>query len=196
MSKLQQQTAQTIAANQSQLFHAKVSPKVGAKNADITIVEFFDYQCSYCRKIEPVIAKLIQTDNKVNVIYKHLPIFGENSIYAAKLALAAQQQGKFSAFHQALMAINGDFDKKALLTAANTVGLNTQKLEKDSQNTVYTQELEANQKLANNLNIMGTPAFIFAKTKNTSSKNAYYYLPMAARYETFQTIISRLRQNN
>ncbi len=195
INKQQQQTNQAIAANKNVLFHALISPKLGAKNSDITVIEFFDYQCGYCRKMEPVLAKILQDDKTVLVIHKHLPIFGERSAYAARLALAAQLQGKYLAFHQALMSAKGGLDQDKLILIAQATGLNTKKLIQDSQNPNVTQELAANQQLANSLGLMGTPALIVAKSKERGSSSAAYLVPSAVRLETLQAMINRLRQN-
>src|SRR5262249_21244607 len=103
-SPLQAQSVGNIPAEAQAAVTAKITtPAAGAKSADVTIVEFFDYNCPFCKKTEPELQRLLQADPKVRVVYKEWPIFGDVSTYASQSALAANWQGKYVAAHDALI---------------------------------------------------------------------------------------------
>src|SRR5277367_6114552 len=99
------------AAVVSALAQPPIMPAAGAKDADVTIVEFFDYNCPFCKKTAPELQKLLHTDPKVRILYKEWPIFGDVSEYAARSALAAHWQGKFLIAHEALIGTPNDLDE-------------------------------------------------------------------------------------
>lgn len=132
----------------------------GSASGDVTVVEFFDYQCSYCKQAAPTVNKLLEEDSKVRVVYKEFPILGPASETAARAALAAQMQGKYEALHNALMAMNGPLTLPAVLQAAARVGLNPTKLRADMELPEVRAAIEKNLTLAAALRISGTPAFV------------------------------------
>ncbi len=154
-----------IQANKTQLF-SEQNPTVGNKDGNIVVVEFFDYQCGHCKKMRNVIEKLIHADKNVKVIFKEFPIFGANSMYATRAALASQAQGKYLVFHDALLGQQTPLTKDKVLAAAKSVGLNVQKLEKAMKDKKWDAEIKANFELASKLGINYTPAVIIANNKN------------------------------
>src|SRR5260370_18272943 len=109
-----EETRQTIAALKGQLLNDPTSPVGGNPNGDVTVVEFFDYHCPYCKAVAPDLAKAVAADGKVRLIYKEFPILGPASITAAKAALAAVRQDKYLAFHDKLFAFKGNLDDAAI----------------------------------------------------------------------------------
>ena len=112
-------------ARQDELYNDPSSPVGGNPKGDVTIVEFFDYRCPFCKLVQPSIEALLEQDSNLRIIYKEYPILGEPSIFAARVALAARKQGKFDAFHVAMMATKGEaaIDDRVVLDVAQSVGL-------------------------------------------------------------------------
>lgn len=142
------------------LYNDGVSFVGGNKNGDVTIIEFFDYNCGYCKKIVPSVDKLLADDKNIKIIYKELPILAESSFTAAKAALAAKKQGKYEAFHRALMKNRGSLDEARIMEIAQNTGLDDAQLAIDMKNPEYDLAIQTNTRLAGALNIQGTPAFI------------------------------------
>ncbi|ULA61851.1 MAG: Thioredoxin domain-containing protein [Nitrospira sp.] len=149
-----------LAAHQHELLNDARSPVSGNHSGPITLVEFFDYRCGYCKRAAGAVTQLQQEDARVRVIYKDFPILGEVSELAAKAALASQAQGKHQAFHEAMLAFKGDITKESILSLAGEVGLNTAKLEADMRNPEWQTVIDSNRALARTLGISGTPGFI------------------------------------
>jgi len=126
----------------------------------VTLVEFFDYQCGYCKAVHADVRRLLDTDGKVRLVYKEFPILGPASVTASRAALAAQRQGKYDALHVALMENRGQLDDDKIYRIAGSVGLNVDQLKKDMQAPEINDVLQRNLRLASELNIRGTPAFV------------------------------------
>lgn len=149
-----------LAARQDELLHDPASPVSGNPKGDITLVEFYDYRCGYCKRAASAVTELQKVDSRVRVVYKDFPILGAPSELAAKAALASQAQGKHQAFHEALLASEGDMTKKKILKIASAVGLNPKRLEADMANPKWQAVIDKNRALARELGISGTPGFI------------------------------------
>lgn len=158
----QQQLQQTkaISDNADALFRSDKSFTAGPDDGDVTVVEFFDYNCSYCRRAMPDVLKLTDTDDKVRVVFKALPIFGEDSEDAAKGALAAKKQGKFLEMHQELFNAPGKANKEKVLRIANDLGLDVPQLEQDMESQEVTDALAETFSLAQELGLQGTPLYL------------------------------------
>lgn len=135
-------------------------PVMGNPDGAITIVEFFDYQCGYCKTVKPTLAKILAGNPDVRVVMKEFPILGEPSVIAARAALAARQQGKYAALHDALMAFRGRLGEENILEIAAKAGLDIEKLKADMQAPAVEEAIRRNYQLAEQLEISGTPAFI------------------------------------
>ena len=135
-------------------------PVIGPKDADITVIEFYDYNCGYCKKAFSDVDQLLKDDKKVRVVFIEMPILSEGSIEAAKWALAAQKQGKFYEFHTALMKFAGQKDKALLQKIAGDLKMDLKKAEEDAENRKTLETIETNLSLARSLGINGTPGFI------------------------------------
>jgi protein-disulfide isomerase len=144
-------------------------PMDGSKNAKITVVEFFDYQCPHCVDMGAAFNSLVKANPDVRVIYKDFPIRGAVSLYAAKSALAANKQGKYMEFHDAVMKSADGLTNDKVDGIAKSLGLDMKKYAADRDSEAVTQQIKATYKLASDLGVMGTPAiFIFKSTNPTT----------------------------
>lgn len=135
-------------------------PTGGNLNGDVTLVEFFDYNCPYCRQMVPVMTEAEGADPQLRVVYKEFPILGPNSVFAAKAALAAHKQGKYVAFHRALYQVRGAVDPSKAMEAAAAVGLDIERLKTDMEDSAIQAAIDKNLALAQALRINGTPGFV------------------------------------
>jgi protein-disulfide isomerase len=149
-----------LATKQKELLNDPVSPISGNPNGEITLVEFFDYRCGYCKRAAGAVTQLQKEDTRVRVVYKDFPILGESSELAAKAALASNAQGKHQVFHEALLASKGDMTKDSILAIAGNIGLDAKRLETDMANPEWQTVIDRNRALAKELGITGTPGFI------------------------------------
>ena len=152
-----------IGQNDAELFRDADSPTGGNPAGDVTIVEFNDYQCPYCKRAHQAVKSVTGADGKVKIIYKDLPILGEPSRIAALAALASIKQGKHQALHNALMEFNGKLDREKILQIAASVGIDVAQLEKDMEDPRLKQIIDRNMALAAALGVRGTPAFVIGK---------------------------------
>jgi protein-disulfide isomerase len=189
---MQQQAQSAIKENTDQLFQGKMTV-VGNPKGNVTIVEFFDYQCIHCKKMSPVINSLIKKDSDLRVVYKEFPIFGKSSELASKAALAAGMQGKYQAMHNALINIDKRLNDKIVMDSAKSLGLDMKKFKVDMDSKEVTEVLEANRALAEKLHLMGTPAFIVASTPGGQFKagSEPSFIPGAASEESLQELIKK-----
>ncbi|HEY4265459.1 MAG TPA: DsbA family protein [Micropepsaceae bacterium] len=151
---------QRIAAQAKALLSDSASPVLGNPKGDVTIVEFFDYTCPYCKAVEPRLQKLLKDDRNVKIVVKEFPILTPESLIAAKVALASQKQGKYLQYHQALMNFKGRLANDVIFDTAKSVGLDVDRVRKDMEAPEITDEIIANFNLARSLRIFQTPAFI------------------------------------
>lgn len=149
-----------IAQNAAALFNDPDSVVGGNANGAITIVEFFDYRCGYCRRVSPVVAEMLARNQDVRIVYKEFPILGEGSVVGARAALAARAQGRYHDLHGALMRAEGPLNESRVLSIASAAGLDAQRLSADMNDPAVTATIERNHELARALGISGTPAFI------------------------------------
>lgn len=151
---------EALLAHRGLLDGATSSPVLGNPDGDVLMVEFFDYRCPYCRAVAPKVMESVRADGAIRLVMKEFPILGPDSVYAARAALAADQQGKYGPFHAALMAAAGKLSEKAVLAIARDVGLDIGRLQQDMASPEVDDELRRNAELAKALGIGGTPAFI------------------------------------
>ena len=149
-----------------ELFKDPTSPVGGNPNGDVTIVEFFDYQCGYCKVVFPRIEKLLIDDSNLRFVFKEMPILGPNSVFAARAALAARKQGEkqYVAFHKVMMASRGSLNKASVFRFATDAGLDVERLKEDMKDDNINDMIRRNLKLADALSINGTPAFVIGDT--------------------------------
>ena len=149
-----------IVAFRKDLLEDPGAPVLGNPAGDVTLVEFFDYRCAYCRQVEPWLQALIKEDHGVRLVQKEFPILGPASVYAAKVALVAWKLGKHAEFHNALMAKQGNIDEAVILQIAGSVGLDVARIKVDMNSEEVVSEVQRTMEIARALGLSGTPGFI------------------------------------
>lgn len=149
---------QQLTALAADIYENPMTPVSGS--GDVTIVEFFDYQCGYCKRVFSALAQLMEDDRKIRIVWKEMPILGPASRYASRAAMAAKKQDKYLPFHRALMQLRGRLSQSSVMEVAKSVGLDTARLVKDMENPAIDEYLDRTLQLANAIGIDGTPAFI------------------------------------
>jgi protein-disulfide isomerase len=164
--KAKQAEAETIARtkglseNAETIFKTKTDPVVGNPKGNVVIVEFMDYNCGWCKKSVGELTQLLETDKDVKVLFKEFPIFGPDSEYAAKAALAANRQGKYWDLHKALYAVDGHVNAVVVDQVAAGLGLDVARMKKDMEDPEISKQIDNNHGLGQLLALTGTPAFI------------------------------------
>ena len=184
----EKETAQRSAvlnSNAKQIFHSPADYVAGNPKGDVTMVEFFDYNCGWCKKGFPEVMNLLDQDKNLRFVLKEFPIFGGDSDYAAMAAIAAKKQNKYWELHKALFEHEGKITKESVDETAKKVGIDVAKLKEDMKDPAVAKELADNHALATALNISGTPAFII------DDKVSPGYLPADA----LGTMIDDVRKN-
>ena len=166
------QAQSAIIANKDKLLSTN-SPILGNPNGNTVLIKFLDYQCTHCKRMENVITELIQENPNLKVIIKELPIFGGASKFAAKAALAAEKQGKFEQFHQALLQEKGKLTEDKVLNIAKDNGLDIDVIKKDMEAQVVDDELSEVLELAKEMYIKGTPYFVVMSDPFTADDQAF-----------------------
>jgi protein-disulfide isomerase len=180
MSKIEEKAQSAIVANAKALFADTSNPVLGNPKGNITIIEFFDYQCPHCKDMGVVVEAAIKNNKDVRVVLKELPIFGATSKDATSAALAANLQGadQYQKFHKALLTAPNPLNKTRVMAVAKTVGLDVKKLEKDMQSDAIQKQIDENFKLAQALELVGTPSFVIGKWvvdgKDNTGKDALF----------------------
>lgn len=192
LAKAKTKTQQAVTKNKVALFNSPGSPTVGNLNGDISVVEFLDYQCTHCREMSSVVDNLLKGDNKLRIVIKQLPIFGGSSKYAAQASIASIKQGqaKYLAFHKALLEIAPPLTDGKVLEAAKKAGINVAQLQNDIKNKAVEDQINANFKLAQELGLLGTPAFIVGNRSGTHIE----YIPGAVTVDSLKQTISKVRK--
>lgn len=152
-------TRTAIAAEKQSLVNGN-DPVAGNPRGSVTIVEFFDVRCPYCRKLEPVMAAFLAKDKDVRLVYKDLPILGPASVLGTKALLAARKQNAYEKLRDAVMAMPPDITKPALEAAAKKLGLDAARLLHDMDDPSIQDQIDTNLRLSQRLNIQGTPAMV------------------------------------
>lgn len=138
------------------------APVRGNPAGTVTIVEFSDYNCGYCRQFSATLDKLIETNPDLRVVHREWPIMSQDSVDAAKIVLAAQEQGAYEAMHKAMMNTSGSANKTTALFAAKTLGLDIEKLKEDAEHPAYWKHIQKTAGFAEEISLRGTPAIIIA----------------------------------
>jgi protein-disulfide isomerase len=179
------QRTQTLKAKAAEIFHSPGDAVVGNPKGDVTVVEFFDYNCSWCKKSIKEMQSLVEQDKNVRIVMKEFPIFGDGSEYGAKAALASVKQGKYWQFHQALFAAESKVTPEVVDQIAKAQGIDVAKMKADMKNPAILATLQKNQLLAQSLAINGTPGFVVDDQLNPG------YTPL----DGLQAMIATVRAN-
>lgn len=151
-----------LSSNADALFKRQGDPFIGNANAKVTIVEFFDYRCGYCKRVLNDVVAVIQANPDVKIVFKEFPILGEASVLATQVSLAvnAVAPAKYGEFHKKVMSGRGSVDKASLLRIASALGIDTAAVEAKMESGEILTAIRENYQLAEKLGIRGTPAFV------------------------------------
>ncbi len=154
-----------VEKNADAIFNSPHGVVLGNKNGDVTFVEFFDYNCGYCKRAMADMLDLLKTDPKLKVVLKEFPVLSEGSVEAAKVAVAVRMQDptKYLDFHTRLLGGRGPADKARAMAAAKDAGLDTARIEKDLTSPEVKATIEQNFKLAEAMGMNGTPSYVIGK---------------------------------
>ncbi len=151
-----------VSAHRKAIYEDPKAPVLGNPDGDVTIVEFFDYRCAYCKQVRPLVMKIVKEDPGVRVIFKEYPILGPDSGVAARAAIASlnQDPAKYFPFHDALMQSRAQLTKPRILDMAREVGLDADRIEADMKTPEVNAAILRNRRLGEALGLTGTPSFI------------------------------------
>lgn len=149
-----------LASERGRLERDPNAPVLGNPDGDVTVVEFFDYNCPYCRRAMGPVQGLLDMDPNVRLVYREWPILGDGSVFAARAALASRQQGKYEAFHWALMGMKGRAEEASVLRVASEVGLDIDQLQRDMEAPEIEEHIMTSMELSQALGFSGTPSFV------------------------------------
>lgn len=182
----QQKAQQALEESESELESDPQTPVAGNPDGDVTVVEFFDYNCGYCKRVFPSIQTMIENDGKVRYVFKEYPILSESSMTAARAALAAWNldQDKYFDFHALLMNTRGALNEDRILDLAEKAGLDRGEIETAMANPEITAEIRQNLELGQRIGVTGTPAFV------VDGK----LIPGAVSLETLQEAVATARE--
>ena len=183
IAKKAEQFEKNLVQAKDDLWNDGFSYVAGNPDADVTIVEFFDYNCGYCRRALPTVLRLLDQDKNIRVVFKEWPIQGPDSIVAARASMAATKQGKFMELHEALMNSSEAVTEASVMKTAAQVGIDVVQLQKDMEAPELDEMLSRNSALAQNLGITGTPAFVVGDQ----------LIPGAAPIDQFKSVIEAVR---
>jgi len=151
-----------LAANRDELRHDPMSPVGGNPDGDVTIVEFFDYACPYCRNAHPVLAQLIKDDPNVRIVYKEFPVLGEASVTAARVGVAVHLLApeSYAAYHAAMLQSRGRLSADVALQSAVEAGVDRVRLLETIESDAVSALIGKNTRLAQAIGVEGTPGFV------------------------------------
>jgi protein-disulfide isomerase len=185
----QKSAVEKITQNLDQLINSN-SPKTGNLSGNVYLIEFFDYQCGHCKEMLGAVDHVLNTNKNLQLVYKNYAVLGPNSELAARVALAANMQGKYNEIHETLMKSNV-FSKESMLDIAQKLGLDTKKLEADMYSPKVNDEINSNMALAKTLGIRGTPAFIILSKPAKDKASKIFFLPGSVEESVLQNDISQ-----
>ena len=174
---------EALKTHKEQIFRDETSPVGGNPKGDITVVEFFDYNCGYCKRAATSLKAVIKKDSNIRVVYKEFAILGPESVAAARAALAAHRQGKYVEFHEGLMV--GEANEDNIVALVKSLGMDYSRFRKDTGSPHIKAILQKNYQLANILGITGTPVFVIGER----------IIPGAVSAEVLQRVIKEERAN-
>ena len=179
----EEEAKKNIIALKDEIMYNPADPIAGNPDGDLTVVEFFDYRCGYCKQFFTELSALIEEDENLRVVFKELPILGPASELAAKAALAATEQGLYLEFHSAMMNAKGSFTERRVFAIAEEVGLDIPRLRKDMESSTVQTVLDDAKNLADQLSVSGTPAIIVGSNlvRGAISKDRLKAMVTAAR---------------
>lgn len=169
-AQAEDEAKKAITARKDELFNAKDDPVAGNAKGDVVVVEFFDYNCPYCKVVLDPLMEAAKADGKTKVVFKEMPILSEDSVTAARVALAARKQGKYEEVHRALMKFRGKLDDKAIFRLAGEAGANVDQIKKEMMAPEIDAQIKKNMELAHALDIASTPSFVVADAGGNAAR--------------------------
>ncbi len=161
----ERQAQATLGDSRDMLERDPNAPVLGNPDGDVTVVEFFDYNCPYCRRAGDEVTKLIEADDDVRIVFREWPILGEGSVFATRAALASRAQEKYAEMHEALMGARGRLDETSVIQIAVEVGLDVDRLRVDMEAPEVQAHIDTTMELAKSLGFTGTPSFVIGETR-------------------------------
>lgn len=183
----EEKAAAALKTHRDKIENGPLTPVAGNAEGDVTVVEFFDYRCPYCKRVVPAIQELLQTDPNVRYVFQEFPILGDESLTASKAALAVWKTApeKYLDFHVALMQARGSLTEERVLKIAESADLNPEQLRAAMNDDAITAQLDRNRQLGQIIGITGTPAFIVGDQ----------IIPGAVDLETLKKLIASARSS-
>lgn len=180
-----ERSQRALTENAANIYRSEHDLVVGNPEGSITMVEYFDYNCGYCKRALPDVLKMIDEDKDLRVVLKEFPILGPGSTFAARAALASRKQGKYWEFHLAMLEQRGAIDEAKVLAAAEKIGLDVDKLKADMEAPEIDKAISINMSVARDLGINGTPAFIIGER----------VIPGAVGYRSLASTVAQVRES-
>lgn len=162
------------------------APVLGNPDGDVTIVEFFDYNCPYCKQVAGDVKRIIENDDDVRLVYREWPILGPGSVFAARAALASRKQGKYEEMHWALMEQRGRITEQSTIAVAERLGLDIEQLRRDMESEEIDQHIALSHELTRALGFSGTPSFVIGDQ----------VAPGLIPYRQIQSFVAAVRKRN
>jgi protein-disulfide isomerase len=183
----QAEAAADVLKNQRQLLENDPNaPVLGNPQGDVTVVEFFDYNCPYCRRAMSEVQGLLDADQDVRLVYREWPILSEGSVFAAKAALAAREQGKYEEFHWALMGMEERAEEASVMRLAEEIGLDIERLRTDMESPKVQEHIDESMRLSQALGFNGTPSFVIGED----------LVPGFVEQEQLETLVEKTRERD
>lgn len=186
MKSMMENATKAIAENKDALFNDKDLPFIGAADGDVVMVQFYDYQCHYCKMALETVQTLIKADPKLKVVLVDFPILSEDSNTASAAAIASAKQGKYADFYPAVMGYQGRLDKATIEKLAASAGVDVEQMKKDMESAEVKERIARNHELGGKIGIRGTPGFVVGAK----------LLPGVAPVEEFKKMIAEVRAAN
>lgn len=155
-----EQREEMLSTNRDRLERDPNAPVLGNPDGDVTIVEFFDYNCPYCKRVKPEVQALMASDPNIRLVYREWPILGDGSMFAARAALASRKQGKYEEFHWAMMGLQGRAEEASVMKVATDIGLDLDQLRADMDAPEIDEHIQTSIDLTATLGFSGTPSFV------------------------------------
>ena len=170
-AQAESEAKKAIDARKDEIFSDANDPISGNAKGDVVIVEFFDYNCPYCKVVMDPMLDAAKADGKVKVVYKDLPILSADSMTAARVALAAKKQGKYDEVHRALMKYRGKLDEKTIFRLAGEAGANVDQIKKEMMAPEIDAQIKKTTELAHAVDVSSTPSFIVANADGSTARS-------------------------
>jgi protein-disulfide isomerase len=183
----QAEAAADLLKNQRELLeHDPNAPVFGNPEGDVTVVEFFDYNCPYCKRAMSEVQGLLDVDRDVRLVYREWPIQSEGSVFAAKAALAAREQGKYEEFHRALMGMEQRAEEASVMRLAEEIGLDIEQLRTDMEAPKVQEHIDESMRLTQALGFNGTPSFVIGD----------HMVPGFVEQEQLEALVDKTRESD